>query len=321
MKLLEDILNKLLLKESVSINDVEDAIDNHKRIIINYHSKGEDNNTGARVIEVYAYGLTKAGNPCIRAFEPMGDTTTKVPSWKFFRLDRISAWKPTEQTFSRPADFYYKGLGEFNPNGDETMSVVYKIAQFGNENIFQQNDESKPKTKQDVFKTDTENKMERLRQQLSKPITLDDIKKGDAFKQLNQNTQQETGPKTKEDVYKTDSEKELERRRQQIQNPQKIDLTKFNKDTNDKSQEEKEKELEKLRQTLSDKPISLADLYNKMKQETKPEDDRERRIMRRRDNRWQNAADTRPLNRKGSLNRAFDEPFEKNQKQPYNNNR
>ena len=163
MKLLEDIINKIMLNESVSINDVEDAIDNHKRIIINYHSKGEDKNTGARVIEVYAYGLTKAGNPVIRSFQPFGDTTTRVPSWKFFRLDRISAWQPTEQTFNRPADFYYKGLGEFNPNGDETMSVVYKIAKFGNENIFEptkDNEKSQPKTKSDLFKTDTEYKIE-----------------------------------------------------------------------------------------------------------------------------------------------------------------
>ena len=41
MKLLEDILNKILLKESVSVSDVEDAIDNHKRVIINYHSKAK----------------------------------------------------------------------------------------------------------------------------------------------------------------------------------------------------------------------------------------------------------------------------------------
>ena len=317
MKLLEDILNKILLKESVSVNDVEDAIDNHKRILINYHTNGEDYNTGARVIEVYAYGLTKGGNPVIRAFQPYGDTTSKVPSWKFFRLDRISAWQPTEQTFSKPADLYYKGLGDFNPNGDETMSVVYKIAQFGNENNIQPTQDSEvsqPKTKQDVYKTDTENRMERFRQQTQNQINIDDIKKGDAFKQLEPTTQQ-SGPKTKDDVYKTDSEKELERTRQQIQKKKKIDLSQFNQKPSEKSQDEKEKELDKLRQLLSDKPISLADLYDKMKQEIKPEDDRERRIMRRRDNRWMNAVDTRPLgNRKGSLNRAFDEPNLKNKR-------
>ena len=281
MELFENILNKILLTESVSVNEVEEAIDKHIRVIINYHSKGEDKNTGARVIEVYAYGLTKAGNPCIRAFQPYGDTTSRVPSWKFFRLDRISAWKPTKQIFNRPADFYYQNIGDFNPNGDETMSIVYKIAQFGEEEKnTPQTPSSQPKTKQDVFKTDTEYRMERLKQQVDNPITLSDIKTGDAFKQFNNDTPIMSGPKTKqdvqepstqnqEDIYKTDTERGMDRLSQQLQNPQKIDLTQFERKP--KSQQEKEKELQKLRQTLSDKPISLSDLNKKMKEETPQE--------------------------------------------------
>ena len=69
-KILRDILNEMLITEAASVNDVNSAIDNHERVIINYHTNGEDANTGARVIEVYAYGLTKAGNPVIRAFQP-----------------------------------------------------------------------------------------------------------------------------------------------------------------------------------------------------------------------------------------------------------
>ena len=133
MDILENVVRSLLNENTVSVSDVENAIENHNRIIIDYNSKGDPSNSGARVIEVYAYGLTKAGNPCIRAFQPYGQTTSRVPSWKFFRLDRISAWKPTKQIFNRPADFYYKNLGDFNPNGDETMSIVYKIAQFDEE--------------------------------------------------------------------------------------------------------------------------------------------------------------------------------------------
>lgn len=279
MELFEKILNKILLTESVSVNEVEEAIEKHIRVIINYHSKGEDKNTGARVVEVYAYGLTKAGNPCIRGFQPYGDTTSRVPSWKFFRLDRISAWKPTKQIFNRPADFYYKNLGDFNPNGDETMSVVYKIAKFGEDEIkdIPQTPSSQPKTKQDVYKTDTENRMERLKQQLNNPITLSDIKIGDAFKQ---NTPVTYGPKTKQDtqepstrkqseIYKTDTERRMDRLKQQLQNPKKIDLTQFERKP--KSQQEKEKELQKLRQTLSDKPISLSDLNKKMKEQSTQE--------------------------------------------------
>ena len=312
-----------MLRESVDINDINDAIDNHKRIIINYHTKGEDNNTGARVVEVYAYGLTKAGNPVIRCFQPYGDTTSRVPSWKFFRLDRISEWQPTEQVFSRPADFYYKNLGEFNPNGDETMSVVYKVANFGNENTISSPKFNEPKTKEDVYKTDSEYRMERLKQQTDNQIKLSDIKVKDAFKQMDAKPQPTNEPKTKEDVYKTDTEKDLEQQRQKLQNTQKIDLTQFDRKTNDKTPEEKQKELDKLRKTLSDKPISLSDLSKKMKEEPQQtkwqdifddqaENDLEQMHnndiinQRRRDNRWQKSADSRALNRKNSLNRAFE---------------
>ena len=165
----------MLITESVSIEDVNSAIDNHERIIVNYHTNGEDKNTGARVIEVYAYGVTKAGNPCIRVFQTYGDTTTKVPNWKFMRLDRITAWKPTGQIFDRSADFYYKGLGEFNPNGDDTMSAVYKIIDFNNNSS--QHTQNGPLTKQseEPNQTDTERRMQRLRQQLNNPIKLSDI--------------------------------------------------------------------------------------------------------------------------------------------------
>lgn len=255
------MFNKLLeqiLKESVSMNDINDAIDNHHRVIINYHSKGEDIATGARVIEVYAYGLTKAGNPVIRAFEPYGDTRTRVPSWKFFRLDRISSWKPTQQKFSRPASFYYKGLGEFNPEGDNTMSSVYKIAKFDNDANMTINKNDKIK-KDTPFKTDTEIRMERLKQQLDNPIKLNDLntpnttqysqqknasqidnskKDNDEITQLRNDLGDTSEPISMQDlnqrlsnnnIFKTDTEKRMEHLKQQLDNPKYIDLDKIPK--------------------------------------------------------------------------------------------
>ena len=306
MELLERIYNSLLLTESVGVDEVNNAVDNHKRVIINYRSKGEDKNTGARVIEVYAYGLTKAGNPCIRAFQPYGDTTSRVPSWKFFRLDRIIEWKPTEQTFDRPADFYYKNLGNFNPNGDDTMSVVYKVAKFGNDQIPQVSVNDEPKTKEDVYKTDSETRMERLKQQVNNPIKLSDIKIGDAFKQAKQTPKPTGEPKTKEDVYTTSKTQPL---------------TQNNPNTTEKTPQEKQDNLDRLRNILKDRqPISLSDLNKKMKEEPQErkwqdvfnqeaEKDLEQMNkndainQRRRDNRWEKSADSRPLHRKGSLNR------------------
>lgn len=262
--LLFERLCKELLSESVSVNSVNDAIDTHTRVIINYHSKGEDIATGARIIEVYAYGLTKAGNPVIRAFQPYGDTTTRVPAWKFFRLDRISYWKPSKQIFSEPASERYGGIGNFNPNGDETMSVVYKIAKFGGDDTpdsVKNVNPSSPKMKQrtsqqqpsgEVYKTDTEKNLERLRQQVQNPIKLSDIKTKQGFKTFNNQEQPKptpSGPKLKSepqptnttaqaqvqqqnnvqepDVYKTDTERNMERLRQQLNNPRKIDLSKI----------------------------------------------------------------------------------------------
>ena len=305
MKLLEYIYKKLTLNESVSEDEVNDAIDNHKRVIINYHTKGEDKNTGARVAEVYAYGLTFGGNPVIRVFQPYGDTTTRVPGWKFMRLDRISAWQTTEQTFDTPANERYPGLGDFNSFGDRTMSVVYKVAKFGNDNVIQDTQNSDPKTKEDVYKTSTETNMQRLKQQVTNPIKLSDIKVNDAFKQLKPTQKTDGEPKTKEDVTKTYTK------------PQQNNTTQ-------KTPEEKQKDLDKLRKTLGDKQMSLSDLYKKMReepQETKWQDvfddqaekdleqmhKNDARNQRRRDNRWQKSVDSRALgNRKGSLNRAFD---------------
>lgn len=124
MNLLLEIFNELFLNESVSTNSVTDAIKNRYRVTINYEGDPKHGVApGMRTVEVYTYGLTKAGNPVIRAYQPYGDTASKVPDWKFFRLDRITSWQPTYALFNRPAP-------KFNPKGDKTMSVVYSIADF-----------------------------------------------------------------------------------------------------------------------------------------------------------------------------------------------
>ncbi len=124
MNLLLEIYNKIILNESVSSNSVTDSIKNKYRVTINY--EGDPSHgvaPGLRTIEVYAYGLTKAGNPVIRAYQPYGDTVSTVPNWKFFRLDRIKTWKPTYALVTQPAP-------GFNPNGDKSMSEVYTVADF-----------------------------------------------------------------------------------------------------------------------------------------------------------------------------------------------
>lgn len=123
-KLIDNILN-----ENVDDNLIKQAISGHNEIMINY--SGDDNtHTGKRLIQVYAYGLTKAGFPCIRAYEPYGDTKSRIPHWKLFRLDRILKWTPTDRKFVEPPKEQGWNAEEFNQNGDGSMSVVYTVAQF-----------------------------------------------------------------------------------------------------------------------------------------------------------------------------------------------
>lgn len=159
MDYIKKLIKEALLIEGVAnVSDVNDAINNLTQVEIRYLSKGENVATGRRIIYPVAYGLTKSGNPVVRAFEPYGDTTSKVPAWKFFRLDRIKNWRPLKKTF--------KGikLDGFNENGDETMSVVYNIANITGKpskfNIPKQNDG--PITKGDISKKEREKEIDSL---------------------------------------------------------------------------------------------------------------------------------------------------------------
>ena len=107
---LYDII-KHIINESVSGEEVLDAIHNKKYVRIKYDDgkpamKGVDkgNPKGSRVILPMAYGTTKAGNPVVRAFQWNGNSRRGAPKWKFFRLDRITSWKPFRKQYSAPPD-------------------------------------------------------------------------------------------------------------------------------------------------------------------------------------------------------------------------
>lgn len=155
MSLFAEIVNEVI-NEGVDVKSVNDAIDRKYGVLINY--RGEDGvHTGLREIQPVAYGTTKAGFPAIRAFQPNGDTSSRVPSWKLFRLDRIEAWKPQpDNVFDEPPGFQQQVLGQFNPNGDDSMSQVFKIASFGtNAPVgIEPGGVKGPVTKQDVYTGD-----------------------------------------------------------------------------------------------------------------------------------------------------------------------
>ena len=120
-------VQRQILFEDVDVSSIENVIKRRKPVKVNYVSD-EDDKTGSgwRIIQPVAYGLSKSGNPVIRAYQPFGDTKTKVPHWKLFRVDRFETWQP----INKPTNIPQPPLGEYNPNGDKSMSTVYINADF-----------------------------------------------------------------------------------------------------------------------------------------------------------------------------------------------
>jgi predicted DNA-binding transcriptional regulator YafY len=122
----EDRIIHQNINESVNIGPVADAIQKRWIVKIKYKVSNDDRfGVEERVIMPVAYGVSKAGNMVLRAYQPMGDTKTKVPHWKLFRLDRIVSWKAlrNEIMYSAPNE-------DYNPFGDKTMRRVYRNADF-----------------------------------------------------------------------------------------------------------------------------------------------------------------------------------------------
>ena len=125
---LYEILQKVL-NESVGSNEVSDAIINHNYVDITY-SDEENSAPGRRLIQPYAYGITMAGNECLRAFQISGDTLRGEPKWKLFLLKRITSWHPRKQTFNIPPPMQGYNAPDYNMDGDGTMSKVILQAKF-----------------------------------------------------------------------------------------------------------------------------------------------------------------------------------------------
>lgn len=108
-----------LLREQIDEGDILDAIE-EKWVVRIYYSGDEEIERGWRAIEIYAYGISTAGNKVIRAFQLQGYTKTLVQKWKLFRVDKIKSIE-----FIRP---FSQLRPQFNRNGDRGMIRVIKLA-------------------------------------------------------------------------------------------------------------------------------------------------------------------------------------------------
>ncbi len=103
MGIFESIVRKILI-ESAQVGDIIQAINNKKKVKINYLG---DNNIpkGERIIQTYVVGKTKRGNLAIRAYQEQGFTATITPGWKIFLLNKIAEWNELEDTFEIRSDY------------------------------------------------------------------------------------------------------------------------------------------------------------------------------------------------------------------------
>lgn len=120
---------KNVLTESVTPNEVNAAIDDKVQVIINYNDE-ENRAPNKRLIEPYAYGMTKGGNAVLRAYQYDGDTFRGKPKWKMFRLDRIQSWQPTEQHFNASPKERGWQAEDYNEQGDNSMTTVFNQVKF-----------------------------------------------------------------------------------------------------------------------------------------------------------------------------------------------
>ena len=96
-----------------------------------YYEGDEPGGRGLREIEPVALGRSKAGNMVLRGWDRTGASHTAykgeqpLPSWRLFRVDKISMLKPTRENFTQAQPGY-------NFNGDKSMTQVITIAKFDN---------------------------------------------------------------------------------------------------------------------------------------------------------------------------------------------
>ena len=121
---------KSLITEAASIDDIKRAIE-QKQVCSIYYEGDEPGGRGLREIEPVALGRSKAGNLVLRGWDRTGASHTAykgeqpLPSWRLFRVDKITMLKPTRENFTQAQPGY-------NFNGDKSMTQVIVIAKFDN---------------------------------------------------------------------------------------------------------------------------------------------------------------------------------------------
>lgn len=113
---------------NISNNIIYDSIMNHKIVMLRYED-GEGSCEGYRQCLICEYGITRAGNTAIRAYEYSGDyhhEDTVLPEWRTFLIKRLRAMKLAPEGVFKPIT---QAPPKFNPDpikDRDNFTVIWK---------------------------------------------------------------------------------------------------------------------------------------------------------------------------------------------------
>lgn len=116
-------LAESLILEVANKSDIMNALRKRRIVELNYDDEEDPGGKGKRWIQMYCYGVSKAGNDVVRVYQVGGDTKTIQPGWKLFRTDRMENMRTLSGTFDEAKPL-------FNPTGDKDMIRIHYITKF-----------------------------------------------------------------------------------------------------------------------------------------------------------------------------------------------
>ena len=90
----------ITVQKTVVSNDIPSLLHNRVVTMMSYNDEQPQPHTAFRQVAIVAYGITKAGNTAIRAYEMFGDSrsavdgTGVIPDYRLFLIKRIQSLKP-----------------------------------------------------------------------------------------------------------------------------------------------------------------------------------------------------------------------------------
>lgn len=121
--------DEITVQKTIVSDDIPSILHSRTMAIINYNDEKPNPHTNARQIAIVAYGLTKAGNLAIRAYERFGDSRSAaegegvIPDYRMFLVKRIQSIKPMTGTQPWGRDLLDS---RYNWLGDKGLPTLYE---------------------------------------------------------------------------------------------------------------------------------------------------------------------------------------------------